>query len=190
MFLLFLLAVYSTLLVKIKPEKPVLIDYPLTEDISDITLSISNLNPKAEVNFKILRNIEHTEVDTKTLIPLEKGWNENYTEQGVYTLVLLNTSNEECLISVHLSTNKVLGHEDNDVKALKKLFSDIEGRLGKLFDFYLRLKSIQEKNIQEAGRIVKGLYVLLVIPCIYILVGFAKMNAIKMMFAPKKRIRP
>lgn len=196
MFYLFYLAcVFSKMLVKVEPHKIITIDFPLPTDSSDLTISLFNVYPEQEVRYKVLKdtdfsgNLDEIE-EHDSFIVLEKDVIKKYSDHGNYKLLLLNTGSESTLVSLVSYVNKTMGNEDNDVKALKKLLTDIETRLTNLYNVNLRLKGAQDKHISEAHRKIKGLYVLCIIPVVYILVGLAKVRAVKMMFAPKKGIKP
>ncbi|WUR03344.1 transmembrane EMP24 domain-containing protein [Vairimorpha necatrix] len=188
--LLFIFSISSKVLLNVQKDKETQIDYLLTDDHSDLTVSLTNLNPKNEIRFDMKKDSRLLGHDINSLSILDKEFRKTYTDKGLYTLVIYNLGDEDSLVSLQSTYNKVLGNEDKDVKALKTLFNEIEGRLSRLYDLYLRLKTIQENNIREAQRIIRGLYVMLIIPVVYILVGLAKIKAVKMMFAPKKGIKP
>lgn len=195
MFCLFLVCVFSKMLVKVEPHKIQTIDFPLPEDGSDLTISLYNVYPEQEVRYKVLKDTdnignldESEEQDSFTV--LKKDVLKKYTEHGNYKLLLINTGSEDTLVSLVSYVNKTMGNEDNNVKSLKKLFTDIETKLTNLYNVNLRLKGMQDKNIYEARRNIRGLYVMFIIPIVYVLVGFAKVRAVKMMFAPKKGIKP
>lgn len=195
MFCLFLVSVFSKMLVKVEPHKIQTIDFPLPEDGSDLTISLYNVYPEQEVRYKVLKDTDNIgnlddseEQDSFTI--LKKDVLKKYTEHGNYKLLLINTGSEDTLVNLVSYVNKTMGNEDNDVKSLKKLFTDIETKLTNLYNVNLRLKGMQDKNIYEARRNIRGLYVMFIIPIVYVLVGFAKVRAVKMMFAPKKGIKP
>ena len=70
------------------------------------------------------------------------------------------------------------------------MFHELKLNLTHLNNINMRLKSMQDLNISELKRVIKGFYVILAIPFFYVLVGICKVKAVKMMFAPKKGLKP
>ncbi|KAH9411619.1 hypothetical protein HK407_04g07260 [Ordospora pajunii] len=119
---------------------------------------------------------------------MNEAFDQKYTTHGTYRIDIDNRGDENASISVY--TNVMVSDGlDNDNLAIKNLFVDIEGKLMSLYNTNMRLKTIQERNIAEAKRIRKGLYIMFVIPIIYVGIGFAKLHAMKSMFSPKKGSR-
>lgn len=116
---------------------------------------------------------------------LSEPFSEKYTIPGTYKIEVHNADSSNASINIY--TNVMKSDEvDNDNLAIKNLFIDLEGKLTSLYNTNMRLKTIQEKNIAEAKKIRNGLYIMFVIPIMYVLIGFAKLHGIKVMFAPKK----
>lgn len=193
-FLLGLLTVSANILLQLEPNKPRAFYLNLDQDSSSIQLKLFKIDPESYVTYSFSKADKIYEDSSSEyedyFLELENEFTKKITEKGSYKLVVVNKDSNPTSVNIYTHTNKVMGNEDADVKAIKKLFSDIENKLISLYNSNMRLKSMQDKNILEARRIIKGLYVMFLIPLVYFLVGFVKVRATKMMFAPKKGLKP
>lgn len=151
----------------------------------DVELTIQlNQYTDAEVYYTIIRP-DDGDYDEVPNIELNEPFMRKYTTPGLYEIRVQNLDNENASISIQTSVMKS-DEVDNDNLAIKNLFIDLETKLTSLYNANMRLSSIQEKNITEARRIRNGLYIMFAIPIAYVIIGFAKLHGIKVMFAPKK----
>jgi hypothetical protein len=148
----------------------------------EATIQLNNYSEE-EVYYRITREGKRSPNDD--FVPLAGNFSEKYTSPGTYKIELFNEGEEAASVGIYTNVIKA-DRINNDNLAIKNLFLDIEKKLQAMFDFNMRLKTVQEKNITEARKIRLGFYVMFGIPIIYVIIGFAKYKATQRMFNPKK----
>lgn len=193
-FLLSLLTVSANILLQLEPNKPRVVYLSLDQESSSIQLKLFKIDSESYITYSFSKadriyDDSSSEYDDYFL-ELENEFSKKISDKGSYKLIINNKDSNPTSVNLYTHINKAMGNEDSDVKAIKKLFADIENKLISLYNSNMRLKTMQDKNILEARRIIKGLYVMFLIPIVYFLVGFIKVRATKSMFAPKKGLKP
>ncbi|KAF9761653.1 hypothetical protein NGRA_2483 [Nosema granulosis] len=194
-FIFYILSVTANILIQLQPNEPCTIYFTLDKDGSDIQVKLAKLDPDAFITYYFKKDEKHFDdsssyYEEDYFVELTKDFSTRIEKKGNYKLIILNRDSYPSSVNFYSQLNNPTENKDSDVLAIKKLFSDIENKLISLYNGNMRLKTMQDKNILEAKRIIKGLYVMFLLPIIYFLVGFIKVRATKSMFAPKKGLKP
>ncbi|EOB14669.1 Putative vesicle transport V-SNARE protein [Nosema bombycis CQ1] len=192
----FFLSILANIHLNLEPDTKRTMYFTLEKDASDMQIKVYKLDVDSNIKYSFTKDdfnnydssYEYSDEDEYD--DLGKEFVKKIADKFTYKLILQNYGSESASVNLHTQTNNPMGNEDADVKAIRKLFSDIENLLISLYNSNMRLKTMQDKSILEAKRIIRGLYMLFLLPIIYFAVGFIKVRATVNMFAPKKGIKP